>query len=659
MYSAKRLRVSSVIQLGGLLLLIQAAAGIAQAAEPAAPNPLSAEEKIHKALASPTQTDFVKLPLSDAVDYLASKHNIEIQLDTKALEELGVAADTPITRSVKGVSLRSALRLILEPLQLTYTIKNEVLLITSADKAKEALTTKVYPVGDLVIPSRRIGGRDGADFESLIQLITSTLQPSTWDAVGGPGSIACYDPRLCLVVSQTAEEHEEIANLLQHLRTLRRAWLASANAAGGKPKEAVPESIRLKTCGPADERIRKALASPTEMDFHKTPLTTALEYLKKYHKIEIQLDQKALEELGVAADSPVTRKLKGTSLRSALHLILDPLQLTYLIKHEVMLITSNERMSREEEIVLYPVADLVLPAGVPVEAMEQGGTADFDSLIELITSTVGPSTWNAVGGPGQIASFPSCMCLVFAQTADVHEEVAELLQKLRSIPRTTERVAVDLRLALQDKADADFDKMPLAKLLDHFKDRYQVKIELDEKAISAAGVRLDAPVSGRVAGVRWRLALRQLLGELKLGYIVENHVLLITSQERAAKELLTNVYSAWDLPVAGGGGMGAQRTDLKSILDAITTTVRPNSWTSKGGPGTAVAVNGLGCLVIKQTQEIHEEIDGLLQKLQEASWPWGEFARPSPPASHGHKSEPQPQSGMSGGGGLGGGMGMF
>ena len=36
--------------------------------------------------------------------------------------------------------------------ELTYMIKNEVLLITTPDIASEELTVKVYPVADLVLP---------------------------------------------------------------------------------------------------------------------------------------------------------------------------------------------------------------------------------------------------------------------------------------------------------------------------------------------------------------------------------------------------------------------------------------------------------------------------------------------------------------------------
>jgi len=44
------------------------------------------------------------------------------------------------------------LKLLLEPVQLTYVIEDEVMKITTASKAGEKLQTRVYPVADLVIP---------------------------------------------------------------------------------------------------------------------------------------------------------------------------------------------------------------------------------------------------------------------------------------------------------------------------------------------------------------------------------------------------------------------------------------------------------------------------------------------------------------------------
>jgi len=66
-----------------------------------------------------------------------------------------------------------------------------------------------------------LGGGPVADFDTLIDLITSTIAPTTWDTVGGPGSVAGFDTNLSLVVSQTQEIHEEIVDLLEQLRRLQ------------------------------------------------------------------------------------------------------------------------------------------------------------------------------------------------------------------------------------------------------------------------------------------------------------------------------------------------------------------------------------------------------------------------------------------------------
>ncbi len=58
------------------------------------------------------------------------------------------------------------------------------------------------------------------DSDSIIDLITSTIQPTTWDTVGGPGSISFYWPTLDLVFAQTEEAHEEAEELLDRLRKL-------------------------------------------------------------------------------------------------------------------------------------------------------------------------------------------------------------------------------------------------------------------------------------------------------------------------------------------------------------------------------------------------------------------------------------------------------
>ena len=178
-------------------------------------------EKIKRALSSPTQLEFVETRLQDVVDYLKSYHGIEIQLDTKALGDVGVATDTPITKSVKNVALRSALQLLLKEHGLTYMIQDEVLLITTPEEAENHLETKIYPVADLVLPPNATA-ESVADFDSLIELLKTTVRPTAWDDTGGAGSISPFENNLTIVASQTQEVHEEIDLLLSRLREVNR-----------------------------------------------------------------------------------------------------------------------------------------------------------------------------------------------------------------------------------------------------------------------------------------------------------------------------------------------------------------------------------------------------------------------------------------------------
>ena len=184
-------------------------------------NRTPADLKIEATLNSPTELEFVDTPLTGVAAYLKGRHQIEIQLDKKSLEEASIAVDSPVKRSLRGVSLRSALKLILGDLGLTYLIQDGALLITTKEAAEQRLATVIYNVGDLVA-ARNDQGELVDDYDSLIDLINSTISPTCWDSVGGTGSITKYpigNARM-LVVTQTQEVHSEIAQLLMNLQKL-------------------------------------------------------------------------------------------------------------------------------------------------------------------------------------------------------------------------------------------------------------------------------------------------------------------------------------------------------------------------------------------------------------------------------------------------------
>ena len=70
-------------------------------------------------------------------------------------------------------------------------------------------------------PTGAGGGSSFADFDSLIDLIQTTVSPDTWDALGGPSTMREYSQNLSLVISTTSDVHDQIADLLESLRRLQ------------------------------------------------------------------------------------------------------------------------------------------------------------------------------------------------------------------------------------------------------------------------------------------------------------------------------------------------------------------------------------------------------------------------------------------------------
>ena len=175
--------------------------------EPRRLNCSTHEKKIREALESQIETlNFRETSLLDVAEQIEDDYGIQVELDSRALEDAGLHPESPVTRSLAGISLRSALRLILGGMDLTYLIKDDVMLITTKDAASENLTIVSYPVVWM-----------NGDFMSIIDVIQQTIAPQSWNAVGGSGSIQPYALNNEIIISQTEEVHEEILGLFRNI----------------------------------------------------------------------------------------------------------------------------------------------------------------------------------------------------------------------------------------------------------------------------------------------------------------------------------------------------------------------------------------------------------------------------------------------------------
>ena len=146
-----RLRYPSVVLCG--LLCALASAWNACGAEPAraadTPDSPSAQVRIDAALEGPVRLDLAKTPLAGAARLLEKKLGIPIRLDAKGLGEAGIDPKRrTVALQIDGISARSALGLILDPLELACVVRHEVLQITTQKEADAVRETRVYQVAD-------------------------------------------------------------------------------------------------------------------------------------------------------------------------------------------------------------------------------------------------------------------------------------------------------------------------------------------------------------------------------------------------------------------------------------------------------------------------------------------------------------------------------
>jgi hypothetical protein len=184
---------------------------------------LTAKEKaILQALGAPISVDFKDSRFEDVIEYLQTVMGQPIIVDKASLDAAGVTYDSPVSLRIKGVSARTVLRTILSNLQLYYNVKDEVIMVTTADKARSMLVARAYPVGDLVsgglLPLQLGGG--GLDQVAMMQnakmiidMITSSVDPPSWQVNGGLGTISFNLPTMSLVVKNSAEVHSMLSGL--------------------------------------------------------------------------------------------------------------------------------------------------------------------------------------------------------------------------------------------------------------------------------------------------------------------------------------------------------------------------------------------------------------------------------------------------------------
>lgn len=617
-----RLGPVRVVVLCCLVTLLMSPVGRAQQSLPV---PTPGEAKIWQALAEKTQFDFIERPLADVLDEIKQRHEIQVQLDNRALEDAGLGSDTPVTRVLKDISLRSALRLTLGEYELTYVVRDGYLLITSKTEAENMLVSQVYPVADLVAtksdfqaPAR--AARRSDPYRTLMETVKETIAPDTWDDVGGPGSIEAFRNGESLVISQTSEVHEEIVEFLAALRKTRDKQRAVAAAIVRRPEKAddARPAMRVKV-------YRLAFGAPTSRRAGRGMMGGGGMGMMNRHDLPADAPSDEPQANDEPADQAPADKPAAAANDAA----------------------AGPQPSRPKPAPSSPKAASG-PSPLFDPKLIEAWSAD---LATLLPELIEPESWQPRGNGVARAAAGS---IVVRQTDDIHEEIAGLLGQIvpfavapdpnadpardapmpplatpgpqvnwpqEAEPRAAGAEA-DIEQALDQPAEFDFEETPLRDVADKLRAQYGIDVQLDARALEDAGLGSDTPITRQVRDVSLRDGLKLLLGEFELTYVIRNEVLVITSKTEAENMLVAKVYPVFDLVVCSGEeGHARSPLNYAALMSLIQSIVAPDTWDDVGGPGTQKEFAIAGALVISQTTEVHDELAQQLRALRAAATP--------------------------------------
>lgn len=479
-------------------------------------------EAVERALDKNVEIAFDNTPLAEVAKRLSEISGLKVELDSPGLKDAGIELNTRVTLSLKQITLRSALKILLRRVDRTYVVKEGSLMITSPDKAATVLRTAIFPVADL-IDDFDSSGRRIVNYESVIELLTSQAAPGAWEAASGPAPVKEYDGTLTL--TQPPEVIEQTQLVLAALRIARERQ----SQGDFTPLKMEPENENTV-------RIHKALDATVSFDCRTTPLKKLAEMVAAETGVNALLDERTLVDAGVDLDTKVDGTAKDVPLRIALSKLLHEKELAFAVRDEVLFITTAEMASYKALVTyLYPLDDL-----------DRGSLDDErgwigENMVDLIASTVSPATWDGIGGPGNLYSADPWNVLFVTNTAEVQRDVADLLQKLRTM-----RVKQDRSALMHDEIETHVYRLgppegTIATTKEAEEHLKRSEVRFDPKELAAAICELVEPESWKGQGVDLRV-----LGDR----VVVRHRRTIQAKVRQFLSELQSPEAIWS---SGGG----------------------------------------------------------------------------------------------------------
>lgn len=374
--------------------------------KPILPRPAPREVNITARLADPLSgIETAGTPLADFVQFMSDLTTIPITIEPDGLPLVRATVETPVVLSgpaARNTTVGAALAAGLKPLGLEYVIADDQLLVRTNEPTP--LPKLSYPVKDLAADVERM-----AELASELQ---SLLEPDSWEASGGEGTLAIDAAKGTLTIAQRRAVHAQLLIAMEKLRNSRKLPLATSSAKYD-PAFFRLESRRLQ----AEARLK----TPISLNFSQpTPLVRIVDFLGKAAGVRILIDWRDIAAAGWNPDGEATLIADKQPLADALDALLQPMDLAWrVVDGRTIQVLTPETLAARTEFELYQVAGLL------------GDDPTGAALIARTRAALGEGHFRDSGGPGELLYDPAGQCLLVSLPQPQQRELESLLTKWR------------------------------------------------------------------------------------------------------------------------------------------------------------------------------------------------------------------------------------
>lgn len=371
------------------------------------------------------------------------------------------------------------------------------------------------------------------------------------------------------------------------------------------------------TASSSEEASRDWMSRRVSIDIVDQPLEAALALLAEEHGLSFRVDTASLDSLDYSGAERVTLKMKDMPLRGAFFYL--PRQCS-----EDLAVRIDER-----EIVLTTRVDMsgTQPAPTtrvyPLTGLMENSVGFVPGRLSNLVETVVeagialPPTWNATGTeileelPGSI---------VVSQTESNHAVIQQLI-RVMSVDRGAgvdsfsldedDEARRELEDRLEENVSVEFWEASVTHAVEWLGNEYDLPILIDHRALANSGILLDDKLSIRLDDVPIGAALRTMLHDFDLTYVVHHGIAFVTTPDVAEQMVVLRFYPVQDLLLWTGD-------DWELFVDLLEWNVAPETW----GDSADVIEAHASTICVIQHVAVHRQIESFLHQLRHQAYPY-------------------------------------